>query len=167
MKRWTTLAACCALVWLAGGLARGETTTMHKYFGKSAPYISAPYWKVPDLTELAKPKLNLGADLTKAHEFKSVRAAVEASAGQKPITDNTYVKSYPVTYPRVYTDKTAAVNRMERQERVSQTHISRGPSSTWSTVRNPSVDQFRRGMQYPNAMNRYMQSSSVNARYGK
>jgi len=160
VKRHLLLVVCCGLACLVTGLAYGETTDMHKYYGPG-PYVSPPYWKVPDLTAESVGEPPSALDLTHKGRNESAYPDLSTRYGAK-LQGKRIGRPQPLVYPLKYTDHSKSIiNLTATRQRTSVKALLYGPSSVAAQSRYPSYRTFEFSRNYGNGMQRYMQRSAA------
>ncbi len=147
MKALATLVACFGLVWLAAGVSSGGELDLGKYYGSSSgPFVQAPTWKVPDLTEKARGQHG------KAKEVKGSDPSAKAFRNVEklgmPVEDKKPARPYPLVYPRHYRPEMEHLQGSATYQRTSVAHIMnnhvylqtmQGPMERLQVMQQPGV----------------------------
>jgi len=155
VKRYLLLLVAC----VAAGLASGQTMEMHRYYG-AGPYVSPPYWKVPDLTQAAEADAATSPlDITKKAKTESAYPDL-SQPNQDALRGEEIGRRQSFSKPRTYVDHSAgifslSVTRSERSAR----RLDSSPSAPSQLTRSPSYRTFEYSKNR-SGMHRYMNWSS-------
>ena len=157
MKPYWLFAACCAWVWLAAGLAQGQTMPMHKYYGRG-PDVSPPYWEVPDLTEPAEHAPPSKLDITNKARNESAYDDTPMRNGA-PLRGKQIGRHQNFSMPRTYTDhSTNIVNKSATDPHNSARFLQNAPTISSTAPRYNTSLRYWEISRYRSAMQRYMDS---------
>ena len=159
MKRYRLFAVCCALACLATGLTYGQSVGMHKYYGPG-PYVSPPYWEVPDLTKAQVDAPRSALDLTYKEGTATASTGLSTPYGAWLKGKVVGGRTYPFSRPRTYTDHvTTNTSLMTTRPTTSVQALQYGPTISSTAPRYNASLRYWQITRYRSPMEEHMRNS--------